>query len=229
MDKPPRIWHILMVEDEPEIQEMNRNCLDGQGYDLAGVYTGEDCLEHLKTHPVDLILLDVELPGIYGFEVCRQVRAQKDLRQPSIIMLTGFKLTTDKVTGLESGADDYLTKPYDADELLARVRAQLRIRELQEKLVEAEKMALIGQTVVALSDQINSPLTAIIWQARLMQSDLQDAGAAVPGDLTARLDNIVRDANRISQVLTRLQNIKKLVLTKYDGFTTMIDLDKSSR
>ena len=229
MDTTPRVWRVLMVEDNPEIQEMNHNCLEGQGYDLQGVYTGEECLEHLKAQPADLILLDVELPGMNGFEVCKHIRADEGLHQPNIIMLTGFKQILDKVTGLESGADDYLTKPYDANELLARVRAQLRIRELQEKLVEAEKMALIGQTAVALSDQINNPLTAIIWQTRLTQNDLRALGSAVPESLIARLDGIVRDANRISAVLTRLQNVKKLVLTQYDSTTTMIDLGKSTK
>ena len=106
---------------------------------------------------VDLILLDVTLPGITGFEVCKRIRAQGGLRQPNIIMLTGLREVVDKVTGLKMGADDYLTKPFDLPELLARVRAQLRIRELQEKLVQAEKLAIIGQMAITLSHKINNP------------------------------------------------------------------------
>ncbi len=219
---------ILLVDDNPDILEMNVNCLNDAGFDTVAVYTGEECLEHIAERTPDLVLLDVDLPGISGFEVCRKIRAMQHLQQPSIIMLTALKDTPHKVIGLEGGADDYLTKPFELPELLARVRAQVRIRELQEKLREADKVAVIGQAAIALSDKINSPLTSIIWQARLLQGDLKMV-QNVPRNLIDSLDSIVHDANRIEQVLKKLHEIKKLAFTPYDEHNIMLDLDKSTQ
>ncbi len=175
MKNTARRWNVLLVDDDYEVLEMNRTCLEREGFAVFTAYSGEECLDFVGGHPVDLVLLDVTLPGITGFEVCKRIRAKGNLRQPNIIMLTGLRAVVDKVTGLKMGADDYLTKPFDVPELLARVRAQLRIRELQEKLVQAEKLAIIGQMAITLSHKINNPLSTIIWQARLLQDDLKGA------------------------------------------------------
>ena len=226
MDIQGQNWHILVVDDDPEIAALNKDCLENAGFAASVVLTGEECLEHVAQIPPDLILLDVELPGINGFEVCRQVRAQANLDQPSIIMVTALKDIPHKVTGLEGGADDYLTKPFEVPELLARVRAQLRIRELQSKLRKTDRLAIIGQAAIALSDKINSPLTSIIWQVRLAQGDLRTI-RNVPESLIAGLESIVEEANRIEHVLKQLHEINELNFTQYDEFNIMLDLDGS--
>ena len=227
MEKTNRNWHVLVVDDDPEIAEMNQDCLREAGFVVTTVYTGEECLEQVEESSPDLILLDVDLPGINGFDVCKHIRAQEELEQPGIIMLTALKDTPHKITGLEGGADDYLTKPFEISELLARVRAQLRIRELQEKLREAGKLSVIGQAAIALSDKINSPLSSIIWQARLLQGDLKTV-ESVPESMIEALESIVQDVQRIEQVLKRLHDIKKLTFTPYDEHNIMLDLDESA-
>jgi two-component system sensor histidine kinase ChiS len=227
MENTNRNWHVLVVDDNPEIAEMNQDCLRDAGFAVTTVYTGEDCLEEVEQSSPDLILLDIDLPGISGFEVCTHIRAQDELEQPSIIMLTALNDIPHKITGLEGGADDYLTKPFEISELLARVRAQLRIRELQEKLREAGKLSVIGQAAIALSDKINSPLSSIIWQARLLQGDLRTVESA-PESMIGALDNIVHDAHRIEQVVRRLHDINKLTFTHYDEHHIMLDLDESA-
>jgi len=222
-----RRWHILLVDDDRDLLKMNRTYLEEQGFIVSGVYSGEECLEQFPTQQIDLILLDVGLQGISGFEVCRRLRVQENIRQPGIIMLTGMRNVSDKVTGLEMGADDYLVKPFDLPELLARVRAQLRIRDLQEKLVEVGKQVVVGQMAIALSHKINNPLSSIIWQARLLQDDLK-ALPSVPETAISALDAIARDAYRIEQVLKQLHRINKLSVTPYDGRVTMLDLDQSA-
>ena len=227
MEDANRIWHVLVVDDNTEIAEMNQNCLIDAGFAVTTVYTGEECLEEVEQSSPDLILLDIDLPGISGFEVCKHIRAHDELEQPSIIMLTALNDIPHKITGLEGGADDYLTKPFDISELLARVRAQLRIRELQEKLREAGKLSVIGQAAIALSDKINSPLSSIIWQARLLQGDLRTV-ESVPESMIGALENIVHDAHRIERVVRRLHDINKLTFTHYDEHHIMLDLDESA-
>jgi CheY-like chemotaxis protein len=227
MKNTARRWSILLVDDNYDVLEMNRTRLEREGFAVSSAYSGEECLELVAANAVDLILLDVTLPGITGFEVCKRIRAQGGLRQPNIIMLTGLREVVDKVTGLKMGADDYLTKPFDVPELLARVRAQLRIRELQEKLVQAEKLAIIGQMAITLSHKINNPLSTIIWQARLLQDDLKKL-PNLPDHTLPGLEAIVRDAHRIEHVIKQVHHVTNLALTQYDGQTTMIDLDQSA-
>lgn len=114
---------ILVVEDEKAISDILAFNLQREGYDTIAAYDGAEGLRCALEEAPDLILLDVMLPKMDGFEVCRQVREQKDT---PIIMLTAREEETDKVTGLELGADDYITKPFSMRELMARVKANMR-------------------------------------------------------------------------------------------------------
>jgi DNA-binding response OmpR family regulator len=115
---------ILVVEDEPAVAMGLTYALADEGYSVQLAKTGHEALQQAAADPPDLFLLDLRLPDIDGVEVCRELR-NRGSRQP-ILMLTARDTTRDKVEGLEAGADDYLTKPYELPELLARIRALLR-------------------------------------------------------------------------------------------------------
>jgi two-component system response regulator VicR len=114
---------LLVVDDERPIADILKFTFEKEGYQVICAYDGEEALELVRMEKPDLILLDVMLPGKDGMEVCRNVRQSHDV---PIIMLTAKDSELDKVLGLELGADDYVTKPFSARELVARVRAQLR-------------------------------------------------------------------------------------------------------
>jgi two-component system KDP operon response regulator KdpE len=114
---------ILVVDDDPQIRRVMRVTLTGQGYEVDDVKTGETALEKLRQERFDLVLLDMNMPGMGGIETCRAIRSQSEI---AIIMLTVRDTEADKVDALDAGADDYVTKPYNAPELLARIRANLR-------------------------------------------------------------------------------------------------------
>jgi two-component system response regulator RegX3 len=119
---------ILVVEDEPAISDAVAYALREAGYDVQAVGDGDAALEQASTHEYDLMVLDLLLPGTPGLEVCNRLRAeQSDL---PIVMLTARDAESDRVTGLDSGADDYVTKPFSVAELVSRVRSLLRRREL---------------------------------------------------------------------------------------------------
>ncbi len=128
---------ILVVEDEPALQETLVYNLKKQGYNVDSAGDGRKAIESARQDPPDLIVLDIMLPGLDGFEVCRILR--KEMSVP-ILMLTARDDEIDRVVGLEVGADDYLTKPFSMRELLARVKAQLRRTELIRQ--ELEKIQL---------------------------------------------------------------------------------------
>ena len=114
---------ILVVDDDPQIRRVMRTTLSGAGYEVEDARTGEDALEKLRAGRHDLMLLDMNMPGMGGLETCRQVREFSDL---AVIMLTVRNSEQDKVQALDAGADDFITKPFSTPELLARIRAALR-------------------------------------------------------------------------------------------------------
>jgi DNA-binding response OmpR family regulator len=117
---------VLLVEDEPSIRELVTLHLSLGGFDVTAVGDGSRGLELARATPFDLVVLDLMLPGLDGVTVCRAVRADGANRNTPLLMLTARDTESDKVIGLESGADDYLTKPFGVRELMARVTALLR-------------------------------------------------------------------------------------------------------
>ena len=134
---------ILIVEDEFNIGKLVRTYLERDGYAVVWVRNGEDGLVELGRHPIDLLVLDVGLPGIDGFEVCRRVRASSSV---PVIMLTARDEETDRVVGLELGADDYVPKPFSPRELVARVKAVLR--RTQARPLPSEEILSCGSVEV---------------------------------------------------------------------------------
>ncbi len=115
---------VLVVEDEEQMRTMLEDNLQFDGYRVTAVSSGEDALGELERHAYSLVLLDVRLPGLSGFDVCRRLRS-RGTRVP-VIMLTARSQEADRIAGLDVGADDYVSKPFSVRELLARVRAQVR-------------------------------------------------------------------------------------------------------
>ena len=119
---PSRV-KVLVVDDEPMMVNFLRTGLRYEGFEVLGATDGNSALEMAKSSRPDLVILDLMMPGIDGYEICRQLRGDPDL---GIIMVTAKDETTDRVLGLDLGADDYLVKPFDFDELLSRMKAVLR-------------------------------------------------------------------------------------------------------
>jgi two-component system KDP operon response regulator KdpE len=114
---------ILVVDDEPQIRRVMRTTLSSNGYTVIEAKTGEEAVEMVRSERPELVLLDVNMPGIGGIEACREIRENSDI---AIIMLTVRNTEHDKVVALDAGADDYVVKPFSIEELLARIRAALR-------------------------------------------------------------------------------------------------------
>ncbi len=117
---------VLIVEDEPHIRDLVALHLGLEGLSIVAVGDGNDALRHARSEPFDVIVLDLMLPGLDGVTICRAIRREPANSDVPILMLTARREESDKVLGLDSGADDYLTKPFGVRELVARVRALLR-------------------------------------------------------------------------------------------------------
>ena len=137
--------HVLLVEDEPSVGELVRGYLARDGWTVIWLRSGEEAVVELERHAVRIVILDIGLPGIDGFEVCRSMRARS--RVP-ILMLTARDEEPDRIVGLEVGADDYLCKPFSPRELVARMKAILRRAEPQmaHDLIELGDVSLNRET-----------------------------------------------------------------------------------
>ncbi|MGD2143137.1 MAG: response regulator transcription factor, partial [Anaerolineae bacterium] len=133
-DKPPR---ILIVEDDPDMLDLTQLMLAASDCDVLAAYSGQKALDilreqHREGHPVDLVLLDIMMPQMDGYEVMARVKADPELRNTSFICATALDSVSSKTLGLGMGADDYLTKPLDPRELLARIDAVMRVRRSEQ-------------------------------------------------------------------------------------------------
>ncbi len=150
--------HILIVDDEEDILELIKFNLLREGYHVTAVMTGEEAVKVVKNEKVNLIVLDLMLPGIDGFEVTRQIKNSPDISDVPIIMLTAKGEESDVVTGLELGADDYIAKPFSPKIFIARVKTTLRRkvpRNLNEDAVTPEQIRIFDIVIDSGKYKVN--------------------------------------------------------------------------
>jgi len=135
---------ILVVDDDKDIVRLMRGYLEAAGYEVLAAYSGEAALHTIRREHPDLVLLDLMLPERDGLEITRLLRSDPLLAQTPVILLTARVSDTDKIVGLEMGADDYITKPYNPREVLARVRASLRVRGSLGEAMQSKVLRLGG-------------------------------------------------------------------------------------
>jgi two-component system, OmpR family, response regulator RegX3 len=196
------LTRILVVEDEESFSDALGYMLRREGFEVAMAATGPDGIEEFDRAGADLVLLDLMLPGLSGLEVCRQLRQRSEV---PVIMLTAKDAEVDKVVGLEIGADDYVTKPFSARELVARIRAVLRRRGTEPEDVASSvlesgpvRMDVDRHVVSVNSDTIPMPLK----EFELLEFLLRNAG----------------------RVLTRGQLIDRIWGSDYVGDTKTLDV-----
>jgi len=155
---------ILAVDDDA-IDIMTIEKLLGEHYELRTATTGEEALEIAADFRPDIILLDNMMPGLDGGEVCRQIRADSGLRHTKIIMLSGKSMVSERIEAYEAGADDYITKPFNEDELLAKIRVYLRLKSVEE--MDQFKTDVL----TLLSHEARTPLNSLIAPAEMLMSE----------------------------------------------------------
>ncbi|GAB3936804.1 response regulator transcription factor [Larkinella terrae] len=194
---------ILIVEDDRRIaQNISRGLLE-EGYQTEVAYEGYNGRDLALRQPFDLIILDINLPGLNGYEVCRNIRAEKP--HLPIIMLTALGEIEDKVEGLERGADDYLVKPFDFRELNARIAACFRRADLLDKTVADEVLRISNLEINISTKQVKR--------------------AEIPIDLTARefalLEYLVRNRGR---VVSKMDLAEKVWSLNFDPGTNVVEV-----
>ena len=134
--------HILIIEDEEHIVELIKFNLESNGYKVSYAFNGRDGIKRVEMEKPDLVLLDLMLPEVDGIDVCNRIKNNRELKQIPIIMLTAKSSETDKIIGLEIGADDYMTKPFSIRELLTRIKVILRRYQNTQPFKETGKITV---------------------------------------------------------------------------------------
>jgi signal transduction histidine kinase len=161
----PITGFILIVDDMPNNLAVMSETLTNAGFDIATALDGERALEQVKYSEPDLILLDIMMPGIDGFETCRRLKIDPKTCNIPVIFMTALADTDSKVKGFELGAVDYITKPFQDQEVLARVKTHLYLRSLtktlEQQVMQSEKMSALGNLVAGVAHEINNPVGCI--------------------------------------------------------------------
>ena len=217
----PRIGHILVVDDTPENVLLVRAQLERVGHRVSAAAGGEEALAACLSDPPDLILLDVLMPGMDGHDVCRRLKASDATRRIPVIMLTALHEQADKLKALEAGADDFLSKPVDRAELLARVRSHLRAKFLYDELARSrdEVGALnsaLEQRVAERTQQLAAALATLReTQAQVVQQErlraLGEMASGVAHDLNNALAPVVGFSELLLMTPDALDNREQLV------------------
>jgi two-component system response regulator RegX3 len=200
---------ILIADDEPSVRDSVAYALAQEGFEVTGAADGDEAAERVGDGiPYDLLILDIMMPGPSGLDICREVRSRSAV---PIILLTAKDAEVDKVVGLEVGADDYVTKPFSVRELLGRVRAQLRRREL-DRAPLAQQAVKIGAGPVAI-DLVRHVATVRGEPVNLTRSEFQLLRLLV---------------GRAGEVFPRRQIMEELWQTEFDGDERACDVHISN-
>ncbi|HSB73985.1 MAG TPA: response regulator [Candidatus Methylomirabilis sp.] len=232
---------ILIVEDDPVQATLISELLAARGYATTWKRTLSEGAGAIRAEAPDLLLLDRILPDGDGITLCRELKADPALLAIPVILLTARDQVADRVEGLLVGADDYISKPFHAEELLARVHGclrtlslqrelQVKAEELEEKnqalvaaqarLVRSERLAAIGEIGLAIRHEINNPLGTILGFTELLLSQAEDLSQ----DVQRKLEAIRRASLRIRDVVRRLEGLRKDRTVEYVPGMPMTDL-----
>jgi len=215
---------ILVIDDLPENVFMLQDRLEHEGFEVLTAYDGYTGIDKAKNELPDLILLDVMMPDITGLEVCKILVNEPSTKDIPIILVTAKSGAEDTKEGLEAGAFDYIKKPFNRIDLLARVKSALKLSEAHKLLLLSEKRDTFIATVVTANHKIKQPLTLLSLSSAAIKRELDKEEISKEGILK-RIKYIDIAVKEITDVLNQLNAIKDPVLSKYTSNIKMIKVE----
>ena len=215
--------HILVVEDDLELRELVARRLQMAGYQTSTALDGEDGLAFMDKAP-DLVLTDVDMPRLDGFGLLMHLRADPQYRNVPVIVMTAHAgRGEDAARGLQLGANDYVRKPFNWDELLARVHTQMRVREAHRLTVEKQRDLAIIELAGAVAHEINNPLAVVMARLELMRERMGDSH-----DLFGDVIQLNQLLERIAGIVKKMGHVRRYQVRHYCGGINILDLDGAS-
>ncbi|MEO8233486.1 MAG: response regulator [Ignavibacteriota bacterium] len=215
---------ILVIDDLPENVFMLQDRLEHEGFEVLTAYDGYTGIDKARNDLPDLILLDIMMPDITGLEVCKILAIEPTTKDIPIILVTAKSGAEDTKEGLEAGAFDYIKKPFNRIELLARVKSALKLSEAHKLLLSAEKRDTYLATVVTANHKIKQPLTLLSLSSAAIKRELSKDEISKDGILK-RVKYIDIAVKEITDVLNQLNAIREPVLSAYTANIKMIKVE----
>jgi DNA-binding response OmpR family regulator len=215
---------VLVIDDLPENVFMLQDRLEHEGYEVLTAYDGFTGIDKAKINLPDLILLDVMMPGITGLEVCQILVNDPLTKDIPIILVTAKSGAEDIKEGLETGAFDYIKKPFNRIELLARVNSALKLSEAHKLILESEKRDTFIATVVTANHKIKQPLTLLSLCSTAIKRELGKDHISKEAILK-RIKYLDIAVKEITDVLNQLNSIKDPILSQYTSNIKMIKVE----
>ena len=216
---------ILIIDDLPENVFILQDRLVQEGYEVITSHDGNEGIQKAYSTLPDLILLDVMMPDISGFEVCKILVNDDKTKHIPIILVTAKAGAEDTREGLEAGAFDYIKKPFNRIELIARVKSALKLSDANRQLLEIEKKATFIATVVTANHKIKQPLTLLSLSSAAIKKELGNDEISKEVILS-RIKYIDAAIKQIDDVLVKLNSISNPVLSDYAKNVKMINVDE---
>lgn len=216
---------ILVIDDLPENVFMLQDRLENEGFDVITAYDGTTGIEKALSELPDLILLDIMMPDITGIEVCKYLVSEPNTRHIPIILVTAKSGAEDTKEGLEAGAFDYIKKPFNRIELMARIKSALKLSEANQLYLNSEKRNTYAATVVTANHKIKQPLTLLSLSSAAIKRELNKE-AISKENLLLRLQYIDTAIKEINEVLNQLNAVKNPILSDYANSIKMVRVDK---
>lgn len=217
---------ILVIDDLPENIFILQDRLTQEGYEVFTAYGGNDGMEKAYSTLPDLILLDVMMPDMSGLDVCKTLVNDEKTKHIPIILVTAKSGAEDTKEGLEAGAFDYIKKPFNRIELMARVKSALKLSEVNQQLLEIEKRTTFIATMVTANHKIKQPLTLLSLSSAAIKKEL-DKEEFTRESILRRVKYIDAAIKDISDVLNKLNSITKPELSDYAKDVKMIRVDNN--
>lgn len=202
---------ILIVEDEEDSRFIYERLLSKSGYNIKTAENGDDALKIIDEFKPKVILADWTMPKLNGVELCNILKNNEEYKLIYFILLTARTSLKDRVEGLDTGADDYLVKPIDNQELVARIRSGLRIHNLQNELRKIEHNKAIVEMACTLGHKINNPLSSLMMSLDSLKEEVDQNKTEVEEDLFV----IDESLKRIREFVKALQNLQSAEITDY--------------
>ncbi len=225
-DAPPPL--ILAVDDQPENLWILEADLQEAGYRVELAESGRIALEKIAAAPPDLLLLDISMPGMDGLTICRMLRRDRATRELPVIMVTGRDSAEDVVSGLDAGANDYITKPIEVEILMARIRTQLRLKELQDELhrtiEELERLQQLRADFVAMvTHDLKTPLTSIMGGSSMLLGEA--LGACPSPEFRSELARIYENGHKLTRLINDFLTFSRIEAGKFEILLEPVDLN----
>lgn len=216
---------ILVIDDLPENVFMLQDRLEHEGFEVLTAYDGRTGIDKAQSEVPDLILLDVMMPDITGIEVCKTLVGNTKTKNIPIILVTAKSGAEDTKEGLEAGAFDYIKKPFNRIELLARVNSALKLSDAQKSLLQSEIRDTFFATVVTANHKIKQPLTLLSLSSSAIKRELGKDEISKDA-LLKRVNYIDIAVKEITDVLDQMNAIKDPIISNYTKDIKMINVDK---